>query len=389
MFPDHHYLKGALVALILLTTAPAVMGQELKLTPSIAAKEEFNNNIFLATGNRLGDFITTLTPTLELSSRTERGNASLSGGINWLKYASHSGSDAVDYFVNGTGGYQVNPRLALSAGASYTLNSRPDQLDPSTGLSINSESRVQSYQAGGSYAATEKSRISLSYGYSQQDYDRSDLVGSRQHQAAASLSYTLTPQTSLQESFDFNRQLTDVSTVDNYSATLGLSYRIRELWSLSMKAGGRFTRSDLVEGGVNNSSNGDWGWVGNISFNYSGERLNGSVSFNHDVSLAAGRTGSTERTGGSVTLGNRFTQELSGAINFGYFLNKSSQDQFSVLPIDEKTLELDCMLHYDFNKDLAMEANYRHVDIDYGQFGTRANQNIFMLRLVMRHDFFL
>ena len=390
MFPDRQQFIGAVLALLLLAAAPtAVMGQELKVTPSLAAKEEYNDNIFLATGNGVDDFITTLTPSLELSSRTERHDTSLSGGINWLNYTRHSGNDAVDYFGNGAVGFQISERLAVSAGASYTRDSRPDQIDPATGLSINSESRVQNYQAGVSYMATEKSKVSLSYGYSQQEYDRANLLGSRQHQAAAGLSYTLTPQASLENAFTFNRQLTDVSQVDNYSATLGLSYRLRELWSLSLKAGGRYTSTDLFSGGSGNSSNGEGGWVGNLSFIYSGEKLNGAVSFNHDISLAAGRTGSTERTGGSVTLGNRFTQELSAAVDFGYFWNKSNRDQFSVLPIDEKTLELNCKLHYDLNNDLALEANYHRVATDYAQFGTRANQNTFMVQIVMRHLFFL
>jgi len=43
------------------------------------------------------------------------------------------------------------------------------------------------------------------------------------------------------------------------------------------------------------------------------------------------------------------------------------------------------LLHYDFNKDLALEANYHHVDIDYNQFRTRASQNIYMLRFTMSH----
>jgi hypothetical protein len=47
------------------------------------------------------------------------------------------------------------------------------------------------------------------------------------------------------------------------------------------------------------------------------------------------------------------------------------------------------MLHYDFNKDLALEANYHHLDVDYGQLGTRASQNSYMLRLTMRHMLFL
>jgi len=379
-----------LTLVMLAAAATQVSGQELKLTPSLAATEEYNDNIFLATGdNRVDDFITTLTPALELSSRTERRDTSLSGGVNWLKYARHSENDSIDYFVNGTGGYKVTERLAVSVGGSYTQNSRPDQFDPTTGLSIKSETRTQTYQTGGSYMVSEKNRVSLSYAYLEQEYSRPDLLDSRQHQGAASLSYSLTPQTTLEEAFTFNRQLTDVSQVDNYSATLGMTYRFRELWSLSMKAGGRYSSSDLLSGGSGNSSNGDWGWVGNLAFIYSGEKLNGAVSFNHDISLAAGRSGSTEVTGGSITLGNRFTQELSGALDFGYFSNKSNQNQFSVLPIDENTLQLNCKLHYDLNDDLALEANYHYVYTDYIQFGTRVEQNIFMVRLVMRHVLFL
>ena len=390
MFPDGCHFKGAIIVLVLLALAPAtVMGQELILTPSLAAKEEYNDNIFLSSGSSVGDFITTLTPSLELSSRTERRNIDLSGGINWLKYARHAGTDAVDYFGNGKGSFQIDERLAISGGASYTRDSRPDQLDPVTGLAINSESRVQSCQAGGSYMATEKSKLSLSYSFIQQDYSLASLLGSRQHQAAADLSYTLAPQTSLETAFTFNRQLTDISKVDNYYATLGLAYKFRELWSLSMNAGGIYTNSDLFVGGVYDISTGDWGWVGNLSFIYSGEKLNGTVSFNRNVSPAAGMTGSTETTGGSVNLGDKFTQELSGAITFGYYWNKSNQDQFSVQSIDEKTLELNCLLHYDFNKDLALEANYHHVDIDYNVNNTRTSQNIFMVRFVMRHMLYM
>jgi hypothetical protein len=236
--------------------------------------------------------------------------------------------------------------------------------------------------------ATEKSKLSLSYSFIQQDYSLSSLLGSRQHQAAADLSYTLAPQTSLETAFTFNRQLTDISKVDNYYATLGLAYKFRELWSLSVNAGGIYTNSDLFVGGDYDISTRDWGWVGNLSFIYSGEKLNGTISFNRNVSPAAGMTGSTETTGGSVSLGNKFTYELSGAINFGYYWNKSNQGQFSVQEIDEQTLELNCLLHYDFNKDLALEANYHHLDVDYNQFGTRASQNIYMLRFTMNHIFF-
>jgi len=88
----------ALGALLLLTTLPLPLwGAELKLTPGLKLKEEFNDNIFLATTNAgRADFISTLTPSLEFSSAIERGGGTLSGGINQLLYARQSALDATD-----------------------------------------------------------------------------------------------------------------------------------------------------------------------------------------------------------------------------------------------------------------------------------------------------
>ena len=388
MSPDLTHFWRLVLTLAILTAVPApLIGQELKLTPSLVLKEEYNDNVFLTSGSKQGDFITTLTPSLELTSRTERRDASLAGGINWLSYIRFTNNDSVDYFANGAFGYKVTPRLDFSVGAGYTRNSRPDQIDAATGLSVNSGSGIQSYQVGGSYITTEKSKILMSYGYIQEDFDRADLLSNRQHQASGGLSYTLTPETNIVEMFNFNRQLTDVSTVDNYAATIGLTKRFRELWNFSITAGGRFTHSDLNFTNQLRESNGDWGWVGGLSFNYSGEKMSSTVSFNHDVSLAAGRTGSSERTGGSVTLGDKFTQKLSGSAGLGYFLNKSTQGQFSVQTIDEKTLDINCLVRYEFTKDLALEGSYHYLNIntDYVQTRTQANQNRFMLSLTMRH----
>ncbi len=54
MFPDLHHFTGALLALRIADGGSGCRsrGRSLKLTPSLAAKEEYNDNIFLATGNR-------------------------------------------------------------------------------------------------------------------------------------------------------------------------------------------------------------------------------------------------------------------------------------------------------------------------------------------------
>jgi hypothetical protein len=137
---------------------------------------------------------------------------------------------------------------------------------------------------------------------------------------------------------------------------------------------------------VRTVSSDDQGWIGNLSINYSGEKTNGSLSFNHDVTAASGRSGTTERTGVSTRLSERFTRELSGILGVGYSWNRSNQDQFSAQSIDEKSLNISGGLRYDFSNYLFLEGNYRFNAIYYGNPPSQANQNVFMLQLTMRRD---
>jgi len=42
-------------------------------------------------------------------------------------------------------------------------------------------------------------------------------------------------------------------------------------------------------------NNDGWGWVGNVSLNYKGERGNGSLTYNRDITPASGLNGAVER----------------------------------------------------------------------------------------------
>jgi opacity protein-like surface antigen len=130
----------------------------------------------------------------------------------------------------------------------------------------------------------------------------------------------------------------------------------------------------------------DQGWIGNLSINYSGEKTSGSLTFNQDVITASGRSGTTERTGVSTNLSERFTRELSGFIGMGYSWNRSAQNQFSAQPIDEKSLTFNGGLRYDFSEYVYLEGNYRYNNINYSNLSSQATQNVFMLRLTMRRD---
>jgi hypothetical protein len=175
---------------------------------------------------------------------------------------------------------------------------------------------------------------------------------------------------------------------------MGLSKKIHELWSVSLNVGGRFTHSEfdvatqvsatrIVTSRLQSDNQGG---IGNLSISYSDETTNGSVAFNHDVTTASGRSGTTQRTGVSASLTERFGRKLSGVVSTGYSWNRSAQNQYAAQSIDEKNLTINSGLRYDFSEFVSLEGNYRFNVIFYDTTSTQAVQNAFMLRLSLRRD---
>ena len=93
---------------------------EFKLTPSLAVKEEYNDNVLYTRTNVQSDFITTISPGLALRDRTERMDIYLSGRLDRRLYSSQTDLNATDQYYQGAGKYALSPRLNLSGKAFYS-----------------------------------------------------------------------------------------------------------------------------------------------------------------------------------------------------------------------------------------------------------------------------
>lgn len=375
-----------------------LLADEVNVIPSLALKEEYNDNVFLDINNKQSDFITTYTPSLVIAGATEQRSLSLLTGINGLIYDSNSSLDAVDFFIKGGFTYKYDPRLAVSAGASYVEDSRPDRIDQN-GQAILSASDRQNIQLSAVYAVSEKSSANLSYAYSEESYNNPGYLTTTVHSATLSQDYDLDRylrQAKLLGDFGYFHSSTDISKADNYTATVGLTKKIHELWDVSLKAGGSYTHSEddvitPISPTLNASATtreDDLGWVANIAINYRGEKTNGSLAFKHDVVPSNGNNAALERTEISTNLSEKFTEKFSGKCSLGTSWLKSTQNQSSSQEIDENNIILNAGLRYDFSDFLSLEGNYRFVTVHYSNSSTDANQNSFMLRLTMRRDLF-
>ena len=62
---------------------------EFSLIPSIAVSEQYNDNINLTASNKEDDFITTVTPAINMSYKLDILTLSLNYGVNFVFYAKH------------------------------------------------------------------------------------------------------------------------------------------------------------------------------------------------------------------------------------------------------------------------------------------------------------
>ena len=133
-----HLLRNAflicicIIALLLFSTH-AVAG-ELRVTPSIELKQEYNDNIFFSINEIKSDFITTVSPGLELARKTERMDASFFSKVDGRMYQKNDEFNAVDQIYRGSIRYQLSPKMGLTAKGGYIQDSRPDRDLATTGL---------------------------------------------------------------------------------------------------------------------------------------------------------------------------------------------------------------------------------------------------------------
>lgn len=394
LFPDNVSLRNVLPALLLvLLAAPrALQAQEAALTPSLAMKQEFNDNVGASVTNRGSDYITTLTPSLSYRSKTERGEASASGGLSALHYLEGTRNDSVGAFLRGSGRYAATPLVSLSADLGYVRDNSASTFDPGTAKLIGSRVERQNYRAGVSRQLDEVSAATLQLSYGSFDYANRAYFDSEYWEAAAALEYrldTALPRLMLVPKVGFRRDRTSQSRVDDLSAQLAASFAPHELWSFTLAAGVHYNRSRFEEASGLEAENDGVSGRGKAVLSYAGERSSGNLSLTRALEPNANARGTTEVTSGSITLQRRFDEAFSGSVTGGYSWSKSDEGEFAAHAVDERSRSVGASLLYDINRqrDLTLEARYSYHATEYRKSDTLMEQNAVMLQLTWRHDF--
>jgi len=364
---------------------------EFRLVPSLGIQEEYNDNIFYSDRERVDDFITTITPGLELVNRTEKVDLNLLARLNILRYAETTELNNIDQNYLGKIRYSPTTKWTLSGEAGYLKDSRPDRDLEVTGLVNSAAIRDrQNYGAGLEHTLTEKTRGSLSYAFEEDKYDNPRFADLRAHNAILGFTHDLSkylPNITGRMNFGYSRYEYDFGTIDYSYATIGMKWALSEKWDLLLDGGGSYTVSELGPDGNRQRDTGA-GWFGMGSISYKGEKTTGDLTFSHRILPAYGSVGVTNRTSVTFGIDRRFTYEFSGGLSGGYFLNKADQGEFSTVAFDEETYFINPRLRYEFTRDIFLEGSYNFSITKFDITRTEARRNLVMLRLYVQHALF-
>lgn len=382
-----HPLRLIPVLIVLSSLPVPLYAGQLITTPSLTVQEQYNDNIFMQSSDRSGDFLTTVSPALAVSKSIETASANLAGGVNELVYLRHNNQGGVGYFLSWSGNYSLTPRLSLTSNLAGNKDTSASSIGANS-LVISSSSEHQNYRLGETYLLSELLSSSLSVGYGRDDYNSTAYLGTRHYLANSEVDYDLGrrfPGIKLSQVLSYDRDVTSASQVETLNATLGLSKALSELWAFSLNGGGCYSYSRYPVAGTSEwGSHGQWGGVGNLSLTFLGDRLTGNIVLSQSLSPTSGTSSATQRTGGSVSLTKKFAPRLSWSLGGSYARNYSGQYQLGPAAIDERFWNLTGSLHYDFfaaPSELALDVGYTHNNTDYRLIGAQMSQNIFMVGL--------
>lgn len=383
-----NFVLGALIFLNAIFWHADVYADNDNLVLSVGLKEEYLDNIFFDSDDKIDDYITTLSTGIELRKRTERLKAGLKGLFDAVVYVDNNDLNNLDQYYKGYAEYFVTERLSVTGNASYKYDSRADRDVVETGLLLGTNVRKsQRYDGRIWYELSELSTVTLGYIYRKEAYDNREYDNDDVHSASAlwrhDLGYWL-PGVKSRVGFNYSRFNYQFTMTDNYSATVGGEKEISELYKFYFDIGGRYTHYE-AHNDDEFAEEDKTGGLLKAGLKYMGEYVYTNMFILHDITAASGRGRTLERTSFVGSLRYRITEKLNSGLNGGYYWNRGD---ISVDPFDKHTIRVVPYLTYQFTNNMRVKAAYTYTRIDSDKKNGDSDRNDFYIGLNFRHNFF-
>lgn len=366
----------------------AVHAAETKLTPSLAGKAEYNDNLFVTAANQVDDTITTLSPGIIFLRRNDRGRIEAIAGLDLVRYADHNELDSTDKEVNGSGSYSLSERLLLGVDGGWSRNSRLDSDLETTGLVYSAARRTRhNYNLSCRWQASETEMLQLAAGQRSDRY--SDPEYSNLDGTTARLTWTgdfsrHIPQFVGQALLDYGRYEYPTAEVETYTVGLGGQMKISDLWSINGWMGPSSTETTYLSGAGTSTTK--KGISGSLGLDRQLENGTIGLAVSQSVSSDSGRDGTVTRSTVSTTYKQKLTADFSMGLELRYFRNNTDAAD-SARSINEHNYQITPRVSYRLSDDIELISYYQHMYIDDRDDGVSRRRNLVFMKAVFTHAF--
>ncbi|MBW2102627.1 MAG: outer membrane beta-barrel protein [Deltaproteobacteria bacterium] len=254
------------------------------VTPALSVSEQYDDNIYLSERNEKSDYITSVSPSLNLGFRAQHTDLDLRYGPSFVFYDDQDRNDTVRHSGSLSFGRQLGRHLRMSLSDTLTRSEEPiEEAEDVEGVRSNREPYYRNNASGSlNYIFGQGDSITLGYGHAWLKNDDKTVDNG----------ITQTPNASLTYSFN----------VQN-SVTLTYGYTKAEFWRDEGTAGDDYT-----------------GHSAGVRYTYRfTKHTSASLGYNFSTRNFDGDTEEYKVHDGSLDFSHAFSRDFSVSMGAGYF----------------------------------------------------------------------
>jgi len=394
----------------LLVLAGAAQGAEIGFHPSLAVSEEYTDNVFETSTNRVGDYITRAMPGVAFSLKAPILDASLNYTFDYRNYARKSVEDEYTHVLEANGHLTaVENLLFLDVSDNYKRVSLDVTRDVSKeSLFLNqADQNIATASPYLTLRPGQQTTIKTGYRFVDIRYIDSPGIDKMNHIGFLELSYEITPKWSATGGYTFTKEQSVIDGFSQHQAYGGFRHEYADKSFIFAQLGNSWTKYKSGS----RTSNIYWNAGASHAFDTVTATLNTGVRFDEDPLLNVTResyvTGNLVKqlNGGSLGLSLNYSEfnasesnslktrqyggTLSGNIEFSSFLKGNlsfSADKYDLRQLGSYTRRflVDSGLNYLLTKQLTLALNYIFVDYyspDIATDNRRVNRAMLEIRM--------
>lgn len=334
-----------------------VMAYEYTANVSLSLSEEYNDNIFLAHSNRDSDFITHVSPGIDLSIRSLKSELRLGYSPTFSYYSSYSELNNTAHRFTANGLFNLSERLSLTLTDTFVKSSEIgdiraiQDLGPITGRT---ELRLNTVSGSISHRLSDNLSYILGVSYFDTDYKEPGFIDVKTYSGNMSISYRYTERTTLSANARYIKYDYKTGTdAEGQDYTLGVTHRLTPTLTVGATGGATITK-------IEDTGESDTGFTGSLDITKTFEKGQAVLSYRQTV-IAGIETGVPlrDRTV-SLRFSRPITNEWTASVSGSYSNSKS----IGTSDVDTDVTSLNTDLTYSFRPWASLALSYSFVNYD-------------------------